>query len=67
MRLLTKSDGVDFSVSEARTSGGKSSDLWYKNYWEANYVRSGQGLRRKSQYRRAVAPRTRRSVLRRPH
>ena len=29
VRLLTKSDGVGFSVSEARASAGESSDLWY--------------------------------------
>ena len=43
VRVLTKSDGVGFSVSEARAHGGESSDLWYKNHWEANYVRSGRG------------------------
>ena len=44
VRLLTRSDGVGFSVSEARASAGKTSDLWYKNHWEANYVRSGRGV-----------------------
>lgn len=44
VRLLTKSDGVGFSVSEARAQAGESSDLWYKNHWEANYVRSGRGI-----------------------
>ena len=44
VRLLTKSDGVGFSVSEARAHAGESSDLWYKNHWEANYVRSGRGV-----------------------
>ena len=44
VRLLTKSDGVGFSVSEARADGGRSSDLWYKNHWEANFVRSGHGV-----------------------
>ena len=44
VRLLTKSDGVGFSVSEARASAGASSDLWYKHHWEANYVRSGRGV-----------------------
>ena len=44
VRLLTRSDGVGFSVSEARASAGESSDLWYKNHWEANYVRSGRGV-----------------------
>ena len=41
VRLLTKSDGLNFSVSEARASAAGHSDLWYKNHWEANYVRSG--------------------------
>ena len=41
VRLLTKSDGVGFSVSEARASAGKSSDLWYKNHWEANLILDG--------------------------
>jgi len=40
-RLLTKSDGLNFSISEARANSVGSSDLWYKNHWEANYVRSG--------------------------
>ena len=44
VRLLTRSDGVGFSVSEARASAGEHSDLWYKNHWEANYVRSGRGV-----------------------
>ena len=44
VRLLTRSDGVGFSVSEARSSAGESSDLWYKNHWEANYIRSGRGV-----------------------
>jgi hypothetical protein len=42
VRLLTKSDGVGFSVSEARASQVGQSDLWYKHHWEANYVRSGR-------------------------
>ena len=44
VRLLTRSDGVGFSVSEARANAGESSDLWYKNHWEANYIRSGRGV-----------------------
>ena len=44
VRLLTKSDGVGFSVSEARAHGHGSSDLWYKHHWEANYIRSGRGI-----------------------
>ena len=34
VRLLTKSDGVGFSVSEARAHGHGSSDLWYKHHWD---------------------------------
>ena len=41
VRLLTKSDGVGFSVSEARASAGESSDLWYKHHWEANLILDG--------------------------
>jgi L-ectoine synthase len=41
VRLLTKADGLNFSVSEARGSKAGVSTLWYKNHWEANYVRSG--------------------------
>ena len=43
VRVLTKSGGLGFSVSEARPRAGNSSDLWYKHHWEANYVRSGSG------------------------
>ena len=42
VRLLTKSDRLGFSLSEARASQAGQSDLWYKNHWEANYVRSGK-------------------------
>ena len=41
VRLLTKSDGLNFSISEARAKSAGQSDLWYKNHWEANYVRTG--------------------------
>lgn len=44
LRLITRSDGVGFSVSEARAPGPASSELWYKHHWEANYVRSGRGV-----------------------
>jgi L-ectoine synthase len=43
VRVLLKSDGLGFSLSEARCGAGKSSNLWYKNHWEANYVRAGRG------------------------
>ena len=42
VRLLTKSDRLGFSLSEARASQAGQSDLWYKNHWEANYVRAGK-------------------------
>ncbi|MBS36210.1 MAG: hypothetical protein CMO26_09830 [Thiotrichales bacterium] len=41
VRLLTKSDGLNFSISEARAGHVGHSDLWYKNHWEANFVREG--------------------------
>lgn len=43
-RLLTKSDRLGFSLSEARASQAGQSDLWYKHHWEANYVRSGNAI-----------------------
>jgi L-ectoine synthase len=42
VRLLTKSDRLGFSVSEARARQVGQSELWYKNHWEANYIRSGR-------------------------
>jgi len=44
VRLLTKADGLNFSISEARGSKAGTSTLWYKNHWEANYVRSGMAI-----------------------
>lgn len=44
VRLLTKADGLNFSISEARGSKAGISTLWYKNHWEANYIRSGTGI-----------------------
>src|SRR5437867_2708544 len=41
VRLLTQADGLNFSISEARAQKAGQSDLWYKNHWEANYVRAG--------------------------
>lgn len=43
LRLLLKEDGLGFSLSEARCGAGNRSRLWYKNHWEANYVRAGKG------------------------
>ena len=66
LRLITKSDGVGFSVSEARAPGPASSDLWYKHHWEANYVRSGRGVLEDRGKWREVGVRARGPVLRRP-
>lgn len=44
VRLLLKADGAGFSVSEARMRSGTVANLWYKNHWEANYVRSGTAV-----------------------
>src|SRR5262249_40794570 len=41
VRLLTKSDGLNFSISEARAPKPGQSDLCHKHHWEANYVRAG--------------------------
>lgn len=43
VRLFTKADGLGLSLSEARGSAGGTANLWYKNHWEANYVRQGTG------------------------
>src|SRR5438128_9616072 len=42
VRLLTKADGLNFSISEARAQKAGQADLWYKNHWEANYARAGR-------------------------
>jgi L-ectoine synthase len=43
VRVLLKADGLGFSLSEARCGAGNRSKLWYKNHWEANYIRAGRG------------------------
>ena len=43
VRVLLKADQLGFSLSEARCGASRSSNLWYKNHWEANYVRAGSG------------------------
>ena len=43
VRVLMKDDGLGFSLSEARCGAGNKSKLWYKNHWEANYIRAGKG------------------------
>ena len=42
VRLLTKADGLNFSISEARAEKPGQAELWYKHHWEANYVRAGR-------------------------
>ncbi|UVO30446.1 ectoine synthase [Bradyrhizobium arachidis] len=43
-RYLTKSDGLDFSLSCACKPAGRGSpQAWYKNHWEANFIASGRG------------------------
>ena len=43
LRMLNESDAMGFSLSEARGQAGGNATLWYKNHWEANYVRQGRG------------------------
>lgn len=43
VRVLTRSDGLGFSLSEARCGAGNESFLWYKHHWEANFIRAGRG------------------------
>jgi L-ectoine synthase len=43
LRMLNQADGMGFSLSEARGQPGGNATLWYKNHWEANYVRQGSG------------------------
>ncbi len=43
VRLLTKIDGLGFSLSDTPVAAGLENSLWYKNHWEANYVVSGRG------------------------
>jgi L-ectoine synthase len=42
VRLLTKADGLTFSISEARAQQAGHAELWYQHHWEANYVRAGR-------------------------
>ncbi len=43
LRMINRSDGIGLSLSEARGAPGGNATLWYKNHWEANYVRQGTG------------------------
>jgi len=42
VRLLTKKDGMGFSMSDVRVGAGAEQYLWYKHHWEANYIISGR-------------------------
>ncbi len=42
-RLLTKVDGLGFSLADVSLAAGMEVTLWYKNHWEANYIVSGSG------------------------
>ena len=44
LRLLTRADGVGFSLHDTRLDAGATLDLWYKNHIEANYVIAGTGV-----------------------
>lgn len=43
LRLLTRVDGVGFSLHDTRLAAGATLTLWYKNHIEANYVIEGTG------------------------
>jgi L-ectoine synthase len=43
LRLLTRVDGVGFSLHDTRLEAGATLTLWYKNHIEANYVIEGTG------------------------
>ena len=42
-RLLTKVDGLGFSLADVSLAAGMEVTLWYKNHWEANFVLAGRG------------------------
>ena len=44
LRLLTRVDGVGFSLHDTNLKAGSTLDLWYKNHIEANYVIEGTGV-----------------------
>ena len=43
LRMLVKDDAVGFSFSDVHVTAGVTSELWYKNHWEANLVIGGRG------------------------
>ncbi|MDA0703612.1 MAG: ectoine synthase [Proteobacteria bacterium] len=42
-RYITAVDGMGFSYHLNWIAGGGSTELWYKNHWEANYIIEGTG------------------------
>ena len=42
-RLLTKKDGMGFSVNDTIIKAGTETPIWYKNHLEAVYCVSGNG------------------------
>lgn len=44
LRLLTRVDGVGFSLHDTNLKAGSTLTLWYKNHIEANYVIEGTGV-----------------------
>lgn len=42
VRLITRSDGLGFSVSETTVEAGAELDLWYKHHAEACFVIAGE-------------------------
>ena len=43
LRMLTRADGVGFSLHDTNLVAGATLTLWYKNHIEANYVIEGTG------------------------
>ena len=43
MRMLTRSDGLGFTLCNAHLDAGAEGTLWYKHHWEANYILGGTG------------------------
>jgi L-ectoine synthase len=41
--LLTKADGLGFSLHDVRSAAGSEEPLWYKHHWESNYIIAGTG------------------------
>ena len=41
--LLTKADGLGFSLHDVRSAAGSAELLWYKHHWESNYIIAGTG------------------------